>query len=142
MPAMGLARTPNQRGEAAVNRDRVRYSFGFGLALGVTVALLADTLGKTAQAQQAAATAVGDAEQIQQGKRLFISYGCGWCHEAGGRKAGRCPQLMNDPHDDEFFINRIVGGAPGRMPAFGQILVDTDIHAVIAYLRNLKPESD
>ena len=81
-----------------------------------------------------------DPEQIQQGKRLFISHGCGWCHEDGGRRAGRCPQLMNDPHDDEFFINRIVGGAQGRMPAFGAILGAADIHALITYIRSLKPE--
>lgn len=47
---------------------------------------------------------------------------------------------MNDPHDDEFFINRIVGGAQGRMPAFGAILGAADIHALITYIRSLKPE--
>jgi mono/diheme cytochrome c family protein len=115
----------------------------FGLALGLVAPLLAGTLCGSSRAEQAAEAAVsGDAEQIQQGKRLFISHGCGWCHEAGGRKAGRCPQLMNDPHNDEYFINRIVGGVQGRMPAFGHILVDTDIHAIIAYIRSLKSESN
>jgi len=117
--------------------------FGLALALGVVAPLLAGALGSPTRAEPAAgAAAAADPEQIQQGKRLFISHGCGWCHEAGGRKAGRCPQLMNDPHDDEFFINRIVGGAPGRMPAFGQILIDTDVQAIITYIRSLKPESD
>jgi mono/diheme cytochrome c family protein len=87
------------------------------------------------------AGAADAAAQIAHGKSLFISYGCGWCHEAGGRKQGRGPQLMDTQRDDEFIINRIVGGSPGRMPAFGNQLVDTDIHALIAYIRSLKPET-
>jgi mono/diheme cytochrome c family protein len=104
--------------------------------------VVAGTLASAANAQQAPAAGADAAEQIQQGKRLFVSHGCGWCHEAGGRKAGRCPQLMDNPHDEEFFINRIVGGAQGRMPAFGQVLVDTDVRALIVYIRSLKPEVD
>jgi len=79
--------------------------------------------------------------QIAQGKSLFISYGCGWCHEGGGRRAGRCPQLMNSPRDDAFMISRIVGGSPGRMPAFGEQFKDTDIEAILAYIHDLKPGS-
>jgi mono/diheme cytochrome c family protein len=108
------------------------------LAAGVCGAALGPPL--VWAAEQAAAPA-HDADQIAHGKTLFISYGCGWCHEGGGRKAGKCPQLMNSPRDDEFIINRIVGGSPGKMPAFGQQLVDTDIRALLAYIRNLQPES-
>ena len=77
--------------------------------------------------------------QIERGSELFIGNGCGWCHENGGRKAGRCPQLMDDAHDDDFLMNRIATGSPGRMPSFGQALQIEDIHAIIAYIRNLKP---
>jgi mono/diheme cytochrome c family protein len=107
------------------------------VAVAAAIAVLMAGAVSPAGAQQPA-----DPAEINQGKTLFISHGCGWCHEAGGRKAGRCPQLMNDPHDDEFFINRIVGGSAGRMPAFGAILGATDIQAIIAYLRSLKPESE
>ena len=72
---------------------------------------------------------------------MFISNGCGWCHEGGGRHAGRCPQLMNSPRDDDFIISRIVGGSPGKMPAFAQQFNDTDIKAILVYIRNLKPDS-
>jgi mono/diheme cytochrome c family protein len=113
----------------------VRRSFAFAGAFCLLSSLLACP-GPSAYAEDAP-----DPEQIQQGKRLFISHGCGWCHEAGGRRAGRCPQLMDDPHDNEFFINRIVGGSQGRMPAFGTILGASEITAIITYLRNLKPES-
>jgi len=82
-----------------------------------------------------------EATQVAHGKVLFISNGCGWCHEGGGRKAGKCPQLMNSPRDDTFIINRIVGGSPGRMPSFAQQFTDTDIRAIIAYIRSLQPES-
>ena len=94
------------------------------------------------QASAPAASAPTDtAAQVAQGKSLFISYGCGWCHEQGGRKAGRCPQLMNSPRDDAFIISRIVGGSPGRMPAFGNQLSNTDVEALLAYIHDLKPES-
>lgn len=87
------------------------------------------------------ASPADEAAQIEHGKILFVSYGCGWCHEDGGRKQGRGPQLMDSKRDDEFVINRIVGGSPGRMPAFGNQLVDTDILALMAYIRSLKPET-
>ena len=78
--------------------------------------------------------------QIEKGRLLFISYGCGWCHEGGGRKAARCPQLMDDAKDDDFLLTRIATGSPGRMPAFGQSLAEPEIEAIIVYIRDLKPQ--
>ena len=121
----------------------MKQSSCYTLALGLTAAVLGSALGTgpSLAQQTSAATAGGEeAEQIEKGRKLFIAYGCGWCHEGGGRKAARCPQLMDDPHDHEFFINRIVGGSSGRMPAYGISLIDTDIRALLAYLRGLKPE--
>lgn len=83
-----------------------------------------------------------DPEQIAHGKTLFISYGCGWCHEDGGRKAGKCPQLMDDEHDDNFLLSRIAVGSPGKMPAFGEGLTEADFQALLTYIRSLKPETD
>jgi mono/diheme cytochrome c family protein len=82
------------------------------------------------------------AAQIARGKTLFISYGCGWCHEDGGRKAGRCPQLMDSPRDDNFILSRIAAGSPGKMPAFGQGLTEADMNAFLVYIRSLKPEGN
>jgi len=111
-------------------------------AVGLTVAFCgAVSGGASAWAAEQAAAPTDTAAQIADGKSLFISNGCGWCHENGGRKAGRCPQLMNSPRDDDFIISRIVGGSPGRMPAFAQQFSDTDIKALLAYIRNLKPDS-
>ncbi|HLN08250.1 MAG TPA: cytochrome c [Xanthobacteraceae bacterium] len=116
---------------------------------GGAMLLAASVLGYTAATVPSRAAEAGSpagptdagAQIAAHGKVLFISYGCGWCHEAGGRKQGRGPQLMDTKRDDEFIINRIVGGSPGRMPAFGNQLVDTDIRALIAYIRSLKPET-
>jgi len=114
-------------------------------AVGLTVAACGGVLRPAEAAEQAsvpsAPAPTATAAQIAEGKSLFISYGCGWCHEGGGRKAGRCPQLMNSPRDDAFIISRIVGGSPGRMPAFGEQFKDTDIEAILAYIHDLKPES-
>ena len=90
---------------------------------------------------RAAETASADrVAQIARGKTLFISYGCGWCHEDGGRKAGRCPQLMGTERDDNFIVSRIATGSPGKMPAFGEGLTEADMNAFLVYIRSLKPE--
>jgi mono/diheme cytochrome c family protein len=72
-------------------------------------------------------------------KTLFATT-CSFCHEDGGRVAGRGPQLMGTTRSDEFIRERIKNGKEGAMPAFGQTLSDTEIDAIIAYIRNLQPE--
>jgi mono/diheme cytochrome c family protein len=71
-------------------------------------------------------------------KQLFAST-CGFCHSDGGRAAGRGPQLMNSPRDDDFIRNRIKNGKDGAMPAFGTAFTDTQIDEIIKYIRLLKP---
>lgn len=100
----------------------------------------AETL-PTLAAEPASPTSAADAAaQIAHGKSLFISYGCGWCHEDGGRKAGKCPQLMDSERDDNFIVSRIAAGSPGKMPAFGEALTRANIQSLLAYIRSLKPE--
>jgi len=66
---------------------------------------------------------------------------CGWCHQGGGRAAGGIgPKLMDSPRGDEFILNRIRNGSEGKMPAFGGSLNDAQIHALLRYIRHLKPE--
>ena len=71
---------------------------------------------------------------------LFAST-CGFCHGDGGRAAGKGPQLMNTARSDEFLRERIKNGKEGAMPAFGQVLSDGDVDAIIDYIHQLKPES-
>ena len=71
---------------------------------------------------------------------LFAST-CGFCHGDGGRAAGKGAQLMNTARSDEFLRERIKNGKEGAMPAFGQVLSDGDVDAIIDYIHQLKPES-
>jgi mono/diheme cytochrome c family protein len=67
---------------------------------------------------------------------------CGFCHEDYGRKAGKGPQLMGDSNTDEFLVNRIKTGKPGRMAAFGSIFTDDQIHQIVSFIRTLRPDVD
>ena len=71
----------------------------------------------------------------------FFANVCGWCHEQGGRQAGKGPQLMGTDKSDDYIMNRIATGKPGKMPAFGSMLGADDLQAIIHYIRNLKPDS-
>ena len=70
------------------------------------------------------------------GEVLFAT-SCGWCHQQGGRAAGRGPKLAGSKRDDQFIINRIKNGKPGAMPAFAQTFNDEQIGAMLAYIRSL-----
>ena len=67
---------------------------------------------------------------------------CGFCHENYGRKAAKGPQLMNSERSDEFIFNRIKKGMPGRMAAFGSAFTDDQIHDIVKFIRNLKPDQE
>jgi len=105
---------------------------GCGHAPGLSVAGAAETAAPTSPADAAA--------QIARGKTLFVSYGCGYCHEDGGRRAGKCPQLMDTQRDDNFILTRIATGSEGKMPAFGTVLAGPDMMTLLTYIRSLKPE--
>jgi mono/diheme cytochrome c family protein len=70
------------------------------------------------------------------GQQMFLNI-CGFCHEDGGRSAGRGPKLANTARSDDFIINRIKTGKPGSMPAFGSVFSDGQIIAILAYIRGL-----
>lgn len=63
---------------------------------------------------------------------------CGFCHEDYGRRAAKGPQLMNTARSDEFIMNRIKHGMPGRMAAFGSVFNDDQIGQIIKFIRSLK----
>ena len=65
---------------------------------------------------------------------------CGFCHEDYGRHAGKGPQLMDNPNTDEFLFNRIKNGKPGRMAAWKSVFTDDQIHQMVKFIRNLKPD--
>lgn len=96
-------------------------------------------------AQPEAASAAASGAPVAAGaaafepKQLFANV-CGWCHSSGGREAGKGPKLMDTALTDNEIVYRIKMGKTGQMPAFGSALNDQQITAVVAYIRNLKPE--
>jgi len=71
------------------------------------------------------------------GATMFATV-CGWCHENGGRTAGKGPKLAGTTRSDEFILNRIRNGKPGAMPAFGGSFSEGQIAAIVAYIRTLE----
>jgi mono/diheme cytochrome c family protein len=100
-------------------------------------AVLVASLSCTVSAStQPAATAPDNAAfDVDQ---LFATT-CGWCHSDGGRAAGRGPRLMASSHSDDFLRDRIKNGKVGAMPAYGSAFSDTQIDAMVKYIRSLKP---
>jgi mono/diheme cytochrome c family protein len=70
------------------------------------------------------------------GEQMFATT-CGFCHQDGGRAAGRGPKLSKTERSDEFIIERIKKGKMGAMPAFGSVFSDGQIIAILAYIRGL-----
>jgi mono/diheme cytochrome c family protein len=70
------------------------------------------------------------------GEQMFATT-CGFCHQDGGRAAGRGPKLSKTERSDEFIIERIKKGKLGSMPAFGAVFSDGQIIAILAYIRGL-----
>ncbi len=75
----------------------------------------------------------------EQVNTLFATT-CGWCHQNGGREAGKGPKLAGTQRSDAFIANRIKHGKEGAMPAFEGTLNDTQIKGIIHYIRHLKSD--
>ena len=72
-------------------------------------------------------------------EQLFAT-SCGFCHQNGGRAAGRGPKLAGSDKSDDYIINQIKHGKLPGMPAFGGSFNDAQIHAIVGYIRGLKDE--
>jgi mono/diheme cytochrome c family protein len=73
------------------------------------------------------------------GGQLFAST-CGFCHQDGGRVAGRGPKLAGTDRPDAYILNRIRTGKEGAMPAFGRAFSEAQLRSLVAYIRSLKDE--
>ena len=82
---------------------------------------------------------VAAAKETFEAAQLFAST-CGFCHEDGGRVAGKGPKLAGTVRSDAFIVNRIKNGKEGAMPAFEGALSNRQIKAIVAYIRNLKDD--
>jgi len=71
-----------------------------------------------------------------EGGKLFATT-CGFCHQEGGRHAGRGPKLSKSERSDEYIVERIKKGKVGAMPAYGAVFSDGQIIGILAYIRGL-----
>jgi mono/diheme cytochrome c family protein len=71
-----------------------------------------------------------------EGGQMFATT-CGFCHQDGGRHAGRGPKLSKSERSDEYIVERIKKGKAGAMPAYGSVFSDGQIIAILAYIRGL-----
>jgi mono/diheme cytochrome c family protein len=87
--------------------------------------------------EQGQAVSEQQAGAVIDGQKLFAGV-CGFCHADGGRKASKGPKLAGSTRSDEFIVDRIKRGKPGRMPAFGSFS-DEQIQQILVYIRSLEP---
>ena len=71
-----------------------------------------------------------------EGGKMFATT-CGFCHQDGGRHAGRGPKLSKSERSDDYIVERIKKGKVGAMPAYGSVFSDGQIIAILAYIRGL-----
>ena len=100
-------------------------------------ALTADSVAQqsTAAGSQNPASTEASPNDIN-GEQMFATT-CGFCHQDGGRHAGRGPKLSKSERSDEYIIERIKKGKGGAMPAYGSVFSDGQITAILAYIRGL-----
>lgn len=115
---------------AAVLRMSKSIVLVVGIALSSPVAVYAQQSQPLDQDQSAS-------ESDIEGGQMFAT-SCGFCHQSGGRAAGRGPKLAGTSRDNDFLAERIRKGKPGAMPAFGRAFSESQIMAIVAYIRALE----
>jgi mono/diheme cytochrome c family protein len=89
-----------------------------------------------ALAPQLAASSPTLSEDAKRGQDLF-SRNCAHCHGDDAR-GDEGPDLHNLKKSDARITKIVTQGIKGEMPAFGLKLCETDVKALIAFLRTLK----
>jgi cytochrome c oxidase cbb3-type subunit 3 len=106
--------------------------------------LLIGTVGRanSGAPQAAAIQRTPDAALFVAGKKIF-DQNCAGCHGLDARGGEHAPNIANNPELQRMADAQLVrivhdGAASGAMPAFGSILKDGEIKAVVGYLRSLQ----
>jgi cytochrome c oxidase cbb3-type subunit III len=80
-----------------------------------------------------------NAYAVAQGKRLFSWYNCVGCHAHGGGGSG--PALMDDKwlygSEPGNVYQSIVQGRPNGMPAFGNLIPESQVWQLVGYVRSM-----
>jgi mono/diheme cytochrome c family protein len=77
-----------------------------------------------------------NAEIVNQGRQIFVKH-CAECHSFDGR-GDEGSNLHNLRARDALLRQVITVGIKGEMPAYGKVLKEEDVRALIGYLRTLK----
>jgi cytochrome c oxidase cbb3-type subunit 3 len=97
------------------------------------------TAGAQKSVQQTSNPAEQNAYAVAQGKRLFSWYNCVGCHAHGGGGSG--PALMDDKwlygSEPGNVYQSIVQGRPNGMPAFGNLIPESQVWQLVAYVRSM-----
>jgi mono/diheme cytochrome c family protein len=115
--------------------------FLFGVALLAAIPAAQAQQPAPAQRQPAAASEPPPEASPNDidGPTMFATL-CGFCHENGGRSAGKGPKLAGNPNSDEYLIERIKKGKQGAMPGFERMFSGGQIIAILAYIRGLEDD--
>lgn len=106
------------------------------LALATLVAALILTVPAKAQS----AGGAGPAGNADNGRRVFVKYGCYTCHAYDGH-GGAGPKLAPKPIAAAAFIAIVRHPPPSNMPVFtAKIVSDAELNDMLAYLRGI-PEA-
>jgi mono/diheme cytochrome c family protein len=92
---------------------------------------MASSIGVGAQQSQAP-------DKIDIDGETMFATSCGFCHQSGGRAAGRGPKLAGTTRSDDFIADRVRKGKPGAMPAYGSVFSESQIMAIVGYIRTLE----
>lgn len=103
---------------------------------GATLALLVvlgSGVSTTVADEPPAGPALGDAQAIAEGRRIYRTR-CVICH---GKAGGRGPNLFATRLSDEAFLEIVINGRKGAlMPAFGLTLGPDEVSWVRAYVQS------
>ena len=116
----------------------MRISFLMVISLaGIWSWLPTPSVAQSTSAPSASSPAAAEASPNDIDGRQMFATTCGYCHQDGGRAAGRGPKLSKSERSDEYIIERIKKGKAGAMPAFGAVFSEGQIVAILAYIRGL-----
>jgi mono/diheme cytochrome c family protein len=114
-----------------------------GTVSGLAAIGIAFAAGEMLQPKPTVASGTGEALVIpragtlaDQGHQLFMM-NCAHCHGADAR-GDEGPDLHGITKSDARIASMIKNGIKGEMPKFGAKLTDTDVQALIAFVRSLK----
>ena len=125
--------------ELSLERKGIILATISGLAA-IGMAFAAGEIIRPKQAAESPATASSmipqAGSQVRRGYELF-ELNCAHCHGSDAR-GDEGPDLHGVAKSDARISSLIKNGIKGEMPKFGAKLTDTDVQALIAFVRSLK----